>query len=239
MCASPTSNMEQLIKRAFAVFGIGIYRLNCARTAAQPGIGDSAVDENTHDRLNARWADDEFVEAYLSPRRLLFYEEVVRLLLAKGTDYNGKRIADVGCGTGHLLRHMHANYNPWSLTGFEYSETALGIAKSVVPDAQFHYLDIYEGTTLKFDVVFCIQVLEHLLLPDKALTNLISMMDESGVAVVTVPDGRTDTFERHINFWSPESWDVFVRGICSGFDVETGLLCGKNPFAIIRRTTSV
>lgn len=177
------------------------------------------------------------MEAYLSPDRLRFIEEVVELLCERGIDYNGKRIADVGCGTGHLLRCIHDDFNPLSLTGFEYSEEASRIARTVLPDAEFHYFDIYEGTSLKFDIVFCIEVLEHLLFPDKALKNLIDMIDKSGVALVTVPDGRRDTFEGHINFWSPESWEVFVRSVCNSFDVETGLVgSNKDNFAIVEHT---
>lgn len=59
------------------------------------------------------------------------------------------------------------------------------------------------------------------------LKNLIGMVDKSGIALVTVPDGRIDTFEGHINFWSPESWEVFVKDLVgNGFDVETGILLG-------------
>jgi 2-polyprenyl-3-methyl-5-hydroxy-6-metoxy-1,4-benzoquinol methylase len=105
-----------------------------------------------------------------------------------------------------------------------------------VPDAEFRYFDIYEGSSLQFDVIFCIEVLEHLLHPARALRNVVAMLADSGVGLITVPNGRIDTFEGHINFWSPESWEVFVKEICAGYTVETGLIeNGQNNFAVITR----
>jgi 2-polyprenyl-3-methyl-5-hydroxy-6-metoxy-1,4-benzoquinol methylase len=131
---------------------------------------------------------------------------------------------------------IQKRFQPSSLTGFEYSEAALEIARSHAPSTQFHSFDVYESASLQFDVVFCVEVLEHLLYPDRALSNIVRMIAPSGVALLTVPNGRTDTFEGHINFWSPESWDVFVKRVCVGFGIKTGLIeSEQNNFAIIKR----
>jgi 2-polyprenyl-3-methyl-5-hydroxy-6-metoxy-1,4-benzoquinol methylase len=232
------NKIREALIRLFSLFGIGIYRLN-SNTKAQGFAIRSAIDHNRKERINEFYADLDTVKAYLSPERLRFYEQVVRLLPERGVDYRNKRVADVGCGTGHLLRCIYDNHNPLSLTGLEYSEAALDIAKTVLPGATFRGFDIYEGITLKFDVVFCVEVLEHLLFPASALKNLLDLVDGGGVAVATVPNGRADTYEGHINFWSPESWQVFVRDICSTFDVETGLIDGNTNFAVIKHNVRV
>jgi hypothetical protein len=59
-----------------------------------------------------------------------------------------------------------------------------------------------------FDTVFCCETLEHLLIPSKALKNLLNATNFK--CVLTVPDGRTDTYPGHINFWSEESWGSFL-----------------------------
>lgn len=230
--------MKEALIRLFSLFGIGIYRLNSIPKAQGFAIR-SATDHNTKERMNEFYADSDAVKAYISPDRLKFYERVVRLLPDRGIDYKNKRIGDVGCGTGHLLRCIPDNYDPLSLTGLEYSEAALEMARTVLPGATFQYFDIYQGTTLKFDIVFCVEVLEHLLFPTEALKNVLDMLDKGGVALVTVPNGRTDIWEGHINFWSPESWQVFVRGICTAFDVETGLMEGDTNFAVIKHNVGV
>ena len=85
-------------------------------------------------------------------------------------------------------------------------------------------------------MIFCIEVLEHLLHPDIALRNIVNMLSGSGVALITVPNGRIDTFDGHINFWSPESWEVFLKQICSGYTIKTGLIeDGQNNYAVIIR----
>ena len=230
-----SKEMKDLLKKVFSVFGVGVYRLPPAQNGhgQQPPrlVVTSALAHNSKEGLNAFYADQEVAESYLDVE---FYPRLVNLLSEK-TNYDGKSIADVGCGAGHLLNFIQERFRPASLTGFEYVEAALAIAQSRVPAAQIKYLNIYDGSDQTFDVVFCIEVLEHLQYPARALSNVIRMIADSGTALITVPNGRTDTFEGHINFWSPESWSVFVNEICQGFEVTTGLLeNGQCNFAIIK-----
>ena len=55
--------------------------------------------------------------------------------------------------------------------------------------------------------------------------------------MITVPNGRIDTFEGHINFWSPESWKVFIESNISDqeFEVKVGLIDNLTNFAILKR----
>jgi hypothetical protein len=59
------------------------------------------------------------------------------------------------------------------------------------------------------------------------------MLANEGVLVVTVPDGRNDTFLGHINFWSPESWKIFIEAQCKDFKYETGQVDGGANYAFI------
>ena len=218
----------------FSIVGLGIYRLeppqnnNCHKV-----VVSSPIEYNSKEGLNDFYSDAEAVASFLDPG---FYDRLIDLLVAHGVDYNQKRVGDVGCGTGGLLKALQARDQAQSLTGFEYSEKALDLARSQVPGVEFCYFDIYEGSPREFDVIFCIEVIEHLLHPDKALRNVVRMLADSGVALITVPNGRTDTFEGHINFWSPESWDVFVKNVCDGLTVKTGLIeDDQTNYAVIAR----
>jgi 2-polyprenyl-3-methyl-5-hydroxy-6-metoxy-1,4-benzoquinol methylase len=172
----------------------------------------------------------------LSEHKIQFRNETLRVLQAKGIDCSGKHVADVGCGTGHLLLNISKVYRPASMTGLEIVEAAMVIAKTTVPQARIYYCDLYQPIIKhKFDVVFCTEVLEHILSPEKALRNLIGMTNIPGVVIITVPNGRTDRCARHFNFWSPESWEVFVNDVCSGYNVETGLIMkSKYNYAVVR-----
>lgn len=229
--------MKALIKKAFSIVGLGVYRLNPPQNSHSKNppkvVVSSPLEWNSKECLNQFYSNEEAVESYLDPE---FYDRVVDLLVSHGVNYDQKSIADIGCGTGGLLRTLQTRFEPRSLTGFEYSERALDLARSKVPGVQFSCFDIYEGTTRQFDVVFCIEVLEHLLHPETALRNIIGMLADSGVALLTVPNGRTDTFDGHINFWSPESWEVFLKQICQNHSVETGLIeNNQHNYAVIKR----
>lgn len=226
--------MKVLVKKMFALVGLGIHRLDPPQNNnSHKVVVSSPIHHNSKEGLNEYYSDAEAVASFLDPG---FYDRLLDLLVAQGVDYNQKRVADVGCGTGGLLKALQGRDQTQSLTGFEYSEKALDLARAQVPGVEFCYFDIYEGTPREFDVIFCIEVIEHLLHPDRALRNVVGMLTDSGVALVTVPNGRIDTFEGHINFWSPESWDVFVKQVCEGHAVKTGQVeDNQTNYAVIRR----
>ena len=122
-------------------------------------------------------------------------------------------LVGIGCGTGHLLLEA---YKSRKIVGLGYSTEALSRAKHLLPKGEFYQYDIYKPFTEQFDLVFCTEVLEHLLEPRKAMKNIVSMIKPGGVALITVPEGRADTFLGHINSWSPGSWKVFVKDSAFG-----------------------
>ncbi len=225
--------MKRLVKNVLAAFGVGLYRLEQNGRKPPPKcVVSSPVEHNSKEGLDQFYADLELAESYLD---LKFYDQLLEFLKAQGITLTGKNIVDVGCGTGRLLMAVNQE-QPKSITGFEYSEAALKGARANLPSGSFERFDVYEPDERQFEVLFCIEVLEHLLHPDKALRNIVRMIAPSGVALLTVPNGRTDTFDGHINFWSPESWEVFIKEICEGFETSTGLLPGQEcNFAIIKR----
>lgn len=201
---------------------------------AKATIIKSAVEHNSKEKVDEWYSNPQIWRAYLTEDALIFYHDIVNLGYERGIDYNGKNIADIGCGTGHLLLSIEQLFSPSSLTGFDFSSSAIRVAREVLPNGQFYELDIYQRTNLKFDIVVCTDTLEHLLYPDLALKNLVAMINRSGVAFLAVPNGRNDTFSGHINFWSPESWEVFLKSVGDEFEVETGLDSHDHNFAIIK-----
>jgi SAM-dependent methyltransferase len=231
---------KQIIKKFASFFGVGVYRLSPSRpdtrnqAASWPVL--SPLHHNSQERMNEYWSTPAVLEHFSTTEQQKFFKDVIEILQQRGITYNGKRVGDIGCGTGHLLLAIRQSYTPAALTGLEFSEAALGICRSLLPDASFVNSDLYEASDLQFDVVFCIEVLEHLLYPNKALQNLLRMLDKDGALMVTVPNGRIDTYEGHINFWSPESWQVFIESHTPGFQSEIGLMVDHDVnFALIRR----
>lgn len=205
--------IKSAIRKLLAVWGIGVYRLNWGS-----------------------YSNPRFLKQWLNETGYPMYNAIIRLMDDHGLSCDGKHVADIGCGTGNLLLKISEKYSPASITGTEINESAIKIAEMTIANADIYNDNLLEPRIKRtFDVIFCTEVLEHLLDADKALSNLIARTNEQGFDIVTVPNGRTDTFKGHINYWSPESWDVFVKRVCKNCDIQTGFLPNSTKlFAIIK-----
>ncbi|HET6227685.1 MAG TPA: class I SAM-dependent methyltransferase [Bacteroidia bacterium] len=192
------------------------------------------VQHNSQRSMDNFYKKEGLLTEYINNDRIEFYKEVAGLIKEKIKFSEGQTVADVGCGTGHLLYYLKEEVGFGRATGFDFSPEAIKIAKELFSNFYFYELDIYAGKDEKFDTVLCTEVLEHLLNPELAMFNLLSMVNPGGTLLLTVPDGRVDTFAGHINFWSPESWEVFVKKNMMGNQIETGTIQkGEINFALI------
>ena len=226
--------MKKLIQKSLSVFGLQIVR--------QPKVVNkgfditSPLEHNTEKRMNDFFSDAQLVEQYIDSSRQEFYRAVIAVSQKNGTEFNNKSILDVGCGTGHLLSFLNVTFPESTYSGLDFSEAALQIAQKILPKGSFKKHNIYEKIQGKYDVVICTEVLEHLTDPYTAISNLQDCLHPSGVCILSVPNGRKDNYEGHINFWSPESWKIFVeRFSLKGSNVITGEFeNGTDLYAIIK-----
>jgi len=163
---------------------------------------------NTRRAYEKLFGHDELVEEYLGAERLRFYDEVAEICVPLA----GRRVADVGCGTGHLLRALADRTPNARFVGVDFSENAIRRAQSLLPEARWLVGDVYappleEGS---FDLVLCTEVLEHLDRPGEALDALVRLCSPGGRVVITVPDGALDGWEGHVNFWSASDLASFL-----------------------------
>ena len=228
--------IKSVIKKILFMFGIEIRCIsNKNYSTAQGLFVKDAFSHNTKERINEFYSDPNIIEKYISPGRIAFYHAIINLCIHKKVLFSRKEIADVGCGTGHLLKFINDKFNDIKVTGLEYSDAAINVAKKICPKALFYSFDIYKGFSQQFDVVFCIEVLEHLLYPEIALKNCLKMINKKGTLIITVPNGRKDVFLGHINFWSPESWRILIDTNCKGLLYSTGLTENGENYAIIQK----
>jgi len=207
-------DLKRIIKRVLARQGYVVYRIGETLKSSQtpkalPAY--SPTEHNSVQRINEFYADEELRAVQLDSTRFELYHEILEVALQHGVTFEGKDVCDVGCGTGHLLSLVQQRFSPRSLAGFDVSVEALKVAQDVVTDAVFRECDVNNAIDGSFDVVLCSEVLEHLLHPQRALRTILSLVRPGGFAVLTVPDGRHDRYHGHINFWSPESWRVFLE----------------------------
>jgi SAM-dependent methyltransferase len=179
-----------------------------------------AVTARNITRRNSRRAyervyrDQRLLDEYLAPARLRFYDEVADACAA----FEPRWVVDVGCGTGHLLAALSKRVELERAVGVDHAIAGLARGRELVPSAEFVQGDIY-GLRLPetFDLVVCTEVLEHLRHPQRALETLVRLRADGGVILATVPDGRQDEFEGHVNFWGPDEF----RALLSPFGEAT------------------
>ncbi len=168
-----------------------------------------------------------YSHAYESTQREK-YENFVGACSDAGIDFVGAHVADIGCGYGGLLETVREKYPTTELCGVECAASAIDDMmrrrphiKGIVADIEAPTNEFTANVGEKLDVVLCTEVLEHLTGPEHALANLLSLRPSRGIAI-TVPNGRIDTAAQHINFWSPESWKLFVTRNAAGWRVIVG-----------------
>ena len=163
---------------------------------------------------NCWFSNNKFVDEYATPARIKGYNDMLDVITQQIDIKDAGSLIDVGCGTGHFLVEINKRFPNITLSGTDFSESSINLSKTVMPKASFFRSDIYKEGDIAgvFDIVLCSEVLEHLLYPQKALGNLLLLLRAGGSSlVITIPNGRMDTYQGHINFWSPESWGVFIN----------------------------
>jgi SAM-dependent methyltransferase len=184
---------------------------------------------NSREHMDALFGSAEFIRKYESQRRRKLYQEIVSLL---PTEFDS--IADLGCGPGFFLQYLSEVYPQKAIFGYEYSPVALRIAEERCRSATLIEHDLSAPVNRTFDVVVCSQTLEHVHYPDLVLDNIAAASKSPGLIVLSVPDGRVDTYKGHINFWSPESWQVWIESRFSpGYSSTFKVIPNPGQFAYL------
>ena len=177
-----------------------------------------ANDQSAYEKM---FADDLNIKIYMDKNRLKFLESVVELAVSKINIFSKKHILDVGCGTGDLLNILIQNEIGETHLGIDYASTAERVVKSINENIDFLFGDLYElNLPQKYDLVFCTEVIEHVATPRKFVEKILQTMDTGGHLIITVPDGRKDTWVGHRNFWSPESFEEFIAEFNEEYEVD-------------------
>lgn len=252
--------LTRVIRKLFNLAGYNIVKLP-SNDAGKAGSQFEMIDQSDIDELEqglmrmTELVPDSFEgnRNYISNGRLNFYKGVLSFMEQK-VDLSKGRILDMGTCLGYFPYMIKVKYPDADVSGWDYSEEYINQAVYLHKDIAYKASDIYAPTDERFDVIFCMEVLEHLTYPDKALRRLLELTSAGGKLVITVPNGRLDQqkadfmfqdgqgYNGHINFWSPESWAVFLRSVVGEpYQIETGTFGfgkggpNKNNWAIITK----
>jgi len=212
-----------------------------------PNIDAAKIHEVIKSFAKSNDEDPRSWSRYLDRERLAFFHEILAKYreVSNGTIHNS--IADAGCGSGYLLRILANTVPHAKLVGYDTYDKGLTLAKSLSPTAEFFNKSI-EEIDEKYDVIFCTEVLEHLLNPQEALQYLLDNITTGGGLFLTVPNGRYDHQEAgnlredgtaywgHVHFWSPESWSLFLNDHLSQVsNIVSGTIGGDKLYAWVSK----
>jgi SAM-dependent methyltransferase len=186
----------------------------------------------THDELQTMLSSDEDHWWYRGRRRIL-RAALDRLPLASGA-----RLLDAGCGSGRTLDEL-ARYG--RVSGIDLSPEAVALARRRGHDdvrvARVEELPFADAT---FDVVTCLDVLEHTPDDRATLAELLRVTRPGGLALATVPAYQAlwswhDEVNRHFRRYDSSSLRSVAR--TAGWEVVgdthfNSVLLG--PAAVVR-----
>lgn len=141
------------------------------------------------------------------------------------------KLLDAGCGEGFISNMIYSNIENVEITGLEYTSEALQIARQANENITYVQGDIYKMPfeAGAFDIVLCMEVLEHLKEPEKAVNELLRV--SNGLLIITVPNepwfcmgnllalknvSRLGNPIDHINHWTFGAFKRFIGRLLSG-----------------------
>jgi SAM-dependent methyltransferase len=164
-------------------------------------------------------------------RKLLdnYFKSVASLIDASGVTDKKMRAIEIGCGEGFSTQRLR-NMLPSNvdLEASEYVAELVPKAQELNPSVKVIQESIYETTHAdnSFDLIFLLEVLEHLDYPDKALEEMARILKPDGYLVLGVPREplwcslniargkylrRFGNTPGHLNHWSTIMLKRFVR----------------------------
>jgi ubiquinone/menaquinone biosynthesis C-methylase UbiE len=100
-----------------------------------------------------------------------------------------KHWLDIGTGNGYLPQVARPHLKNVHITGTDFAENALaqasGLDKAVLNDIDRNGLPFGNAS---FDFITCLEVIEHLIFPENALSEFARVLKPSGRVVITAPN---------------------------------------------------
>jgi SAM-dependent methyltransferase len=98
------------------------------------------------------------------------------------------RVLDVGCGNGSQVAIPLAD-GGYQVTAVDPHQPSIQRGRRLAPHVKFHHGVATDLPPSKFDCVIISEVLEHLDAPEVLLHAALQYLAESGVLIITVPNG--------------------------------------------------
>lgn len=163
----------------------------------------------TEEELRSLYEEEYFSHSKYQDIETQNRENNRRLKLVKKFIPRGKQILEVGCGRGDFMGTAKKNYH---LSGFDFSESAIEIAKAEYPDLKKR---LWAGSIEsqakklapeKYDAICAWDVIEHIWDPVSSFSIIFDALKPEGVLFLSTPNISALTakvFGKHWAFMTP------------------------------------
>jgi ubiquinone/menaquinone biosynthesis C-methylase UbiE len=182
---------------------------------------------------------NKYVHGYSARESQRLYDQssIIEELLHGDTHYtHGSLVLEAGCGVGAQTRILVRRSPDIQITALDFSRQSLREAHKSAKDNQFTNVQLLQANILDlpfgeavFDHVFICFVLEHLVEPVKALTNIKSVLKKGGS--ITVIEGDHNSFLWHPE--TPESRQVWQSMISAQANLGHDPLIGRQLYPLL------
>lgn len=156
-----------------------------------------------------------------------WFRDLLLMILDPISPDQVKSVADIGCGIGHKTSVLKSYFRDASVSGFDFSESAIAVAKKHFGPSgiAFSCDDITAAkNNSRYDLIAAFDVLEHV--DDwKSLTKQLSEQNNR-YFIISVPVGRMRPYEVHIGHFRN-----FQTGEIEAYMSELGYATVKTFYA--------
>lgn len=120
---------------------------------------------------------------YIKPSKIYKFKKVLSLI-----DNKTGSLLDVGCGNGLFHKHLVGKFD--SIDAFDYTPEYIEEAKKNYPSIRYKVHDACSPFPYdtKFDIITCVEVMEHVPSPYLVIENMYHSCKQGGTCVISTPN---------------------------------------------------
>ena len=208
-----------------------IYKTNKSRRKEIHENGDlNCIEHNKIENINTFFKKFNYSNL---KRYIKFANSLKKIIIRENIQFENKRILDLGCGPGIVIKLLLKNISFKEVYCLDSSEVAIHKCKEIFPKAITQVTNILDNDLKNlqgYDVIFCTEVIEHIVEYNKLLKKIKDLIDKKTIIVLTVPDGRLDQSMYHVNFFTKISLGavinkIFINCDCKLYNFNDSAIC--------------
>ena len=136
-----------------------------------------------------------------------------RFVFANSMIKKGDSVLEVGCNAGYLMKHIDKKIIYF---GIDISKSA--IKDNPYPCKVGNAENFRVGK--KFDKIVCLETIEHLENPDKAIKNMFNHLKKGGLLIITTPRNNWIPDPSHLHIFTYKRWKDICETYTSNYSIK-------------------